>query len=176
MAVEIKAPHPVPKGKTKKVFLAGSIEMGKAANWQQAFKEEMVDLDLVILNPRRENWDVSWPQTASHEGFREQVEWELEGLSNADIIVFYFDPDTMSPVTMMELGYVARMYDTPVLVCCPEGFWRKGNVDILCMREKMVRVGSFEELLKSFRESFLILHAPPKPRVVPFGIVCNEEK
>ena len=37
----------------------------------------------------------------------------------------------------MELGYVVRdacSYQE-VIVCCPEGFWRKGNVDIICERD-----------------------------------------
>lgn len=43
-------------------------------------------------------------QEASNPQFRQQVEWELNALSVADLIVFYFDPATRSPITLLELG------------------------------------------------------------------------
>ena len=44
------------------LFLAGSIEMGTAAGWQQQVIEQLADLDIIVLNPRREAWDASWEQ------------------------------------------------------------------------------------------------------------------
>jgi hypothetical protein len=41
-----------------------------------------------------------------------------------------FLPDTKSPISLLELGLYAS--SGKMLVCCPEGFWRKGNVDIVC--------------------------------------------
>lgn len=37
----------------------------------------------------------------------------------------------------MELGYVLGMdwrTGPKTIICCPEGFWRKGNVDIISLR------------------------------------------
>ncbi len=42
------------------IFLAGSIEMGKAENWQQRIERELTKCDGVIFNPRRDDWDSSW--------------------------------------------------------------------------------------------------------------------
>jgi len=73
------APLPVP-GDTRIVFLAGSIEMGAAADWQTELVTALGDRDLVVLNPRRDAWDASWRQSIEEPDFRGQVEWELEGL------------------------------------------------------------------------------------------------
>jgi hypothetical protein len=44
----------------------------------------------------------------------------------------YFSPETQSPISLLELGRYAGRKE--MIVCCPKGFWRKGNVDILCTR------------------------------------------
>jgi hypothetical protein len=122
------------------VFLAGSIEMNKAENWQKVLSDKLSDLDnLVILNPRRPDWDSSWEQKIENPHFYEQVDWELEGIENAETVIFYFDPNTMSPITLLELGKISEMVINEYLnliICCPEGFWRKGNVDIVIDRIK----------------------------------------
>ncbi len=114
------------------VFLAGSIEMGQAENWQRAMEDALADTDCLILNPRRDAWDASWVQSIDNALFREQVEWELEAQERADWIAMYFAPTTHAPITLLELGLFAR--SGKVAVCCPDGFWRKGNVDIVCRR------------------------------------------
>jgi hypothetical protein len=127
------------------LFLAGSIEMGHAEPWQQRVEEALADLPLVLLNPRRDDWDSSWEQRLDNPPFREQVEWELSGLERADLVLVYFAPGTKSPVTLLELGLFAR--SDKLLVCCPEGFWRKGNVDVVCARYVLDAVDTFEALL-----------------------------
>ena len=112
------------------VFLAGSIEMGAAEPWQARLENALSPLAGTLLNPRRDDWDASWVQSIENAPFREQVEWELRGLRSADIVAIYFDPATKSPITLLELGLVAERHT--VLVCCPDGFWRKGNVEIVC--------------------------------------------
>ena len=46
----------------------------------------------------------------------------------ADVILLHFEPDTKSPITQLELG----LHKNKCVVHCPPGFWRKGNVDIVC--------------------------------------------
>ncbi len=46
----------------------------------------------VALNPYRDDWDSSWEQKISDPRFRGQVNWELQGMEEADIILMYFDP------------------------------------------------------------------------------------
>lgn len=75
----------------------------------------------------------SWPQDANFAPFNEQVTWELDHIDQADMVLMYFDPDTKSPITLLELGILSANPEK-VLVCCPQGYWRKGNVDIVCQR------------------------------------------
>lgn len=132
------------------VFLAGSIEMGKADNWQDQLIYGVSHLtEGTILNPRRDDWDPTWKQEITNPQFVEQVNWELEGLEVADIIAFYFQPDTMSPISLLELGLVAKSTYKDILVCCPEGFWRKGNVDIICKKYGIPTVKSLNSLIKA---------------------------
>ena len=117
--------------------------MGKAENWQQRLGKELKDI--TVLNPRRDDWDSSWIQSINNPQFREQVEWELEAQEKADIIAMYFDKSTKSPITLLELGLFAR--SKKMIVCCPDGFWRKGNVDIVCKRYGIKQVDTINDLI-----------------------------
>jgi hypothetical protein len=132
------------------VFLAGSIEMGTADDWQRQVEAALHDLPVVILNPRRDEWDASWVQSISNPQFREQVEWELEAQERARVIAMYFAPPTRAPITLLELGLFAR--SGKLLVCCPEGFWRKGNVEVVCARYGVPLVAELAELVRLVRE------------------------
>jgi hypothetical protein len=115
------------------VFLAGSIEMGAAEDWQLVIPKHFEDkANLVFYNPRRDDWDSSWEQKESNPQFNHQVNWELDKLSKSDYIFMYFSPETKSPISLLELGMFAGKKN--MIVCCPDRFWRKGNVDIVCSR------------------------------------------
>ena len=120
------------------VFLAGSIEMGRAEDWQQGLAKRLLAIDpsLVVANPRRFNWDASWVQSIDNPPFNEQVNWELDHIERSELVVFHFQPGTQSPITLLELGKHLARPDAAqaTLVSCLEGFWRKGNVDIVCQR------------------------------------------
>jgi hypothetical protein len=113
------------------VFLAGSIEMGAAPNWQQRLADAL-PAGTVALDPRRTEWDASWRQSIDEPKFRAQVDWELDGLERADLIAMWFEPATKSPVTLLELGLHAR--GGKLVVGCPDGFWRRGNIEVVCAR------------------------------------------
>jgi len=141
----IKSPDPLKFDDTQpSVFLAGSIEQGSADDWQSLIVSALRNADITILNPRREAWDASWPQDIEFAPFREQVEWELEAQERAHLIAFYFSPTTRSPITLLELGLAAGRRRS--VVCCPKGFWRKGNVDLVCERYGIARVATLSEL------------------------------
>lgn len=134
MSKVIKSPKRViPEGIT--IFLAGSIEMGKAVDWQSVVQKFFANDNTVkyLFNPRRDDWDSSWLQSIHDEQFNTQVNWEMDHIELADIVFFYFDPATKSPITLMELGYCLGR-GMKVVVCCPEGFWRKGNIEVMCDR------------------------------------------
>jgi len=113
------------------VFLSGSIDMGDAPDWQAIISDGLSDIDkLILLNPRRDDWDSSWVQSFEDARFVEQVEWELNALDKADYCVHYFAPGGTAPISLLELGLRLYLYPKRSIVCAPEGFWRKGNVEI----------------------------------------------
>jgi hypothetical protein len=150
MARVIKPPAALPVGDAiPNVFLAGSIEMGLAEDWQTRFAGWLEDDDVVLLNPRRDEWDASWEQSIHNQQFREQVEWELAAQEQATVIAMYFAPATRAPITLLELGLAAR--SGKAIVCCPAGFWRKGNVEVVCRRYGIPLAGDLEELASLVR-------------------------
>lgn len=113
-----------------KIFLGGSIELGAARNWQNELIQWLESREyadkLVILNPRRPHWDASWPvDNPDHPQLREQIEWELTHQDQADIIVYLMAHDTISPITLFELGMYA--HKNPVIYI-EDGFLRRANV------------------------------------------------
>ena len=81
----------------------------------------------------------------------EQVLWELNNLDDADVIVAYIDPKTLSPITLLEIGLHAK--GGKLIVYCPDGFWRKGNIDVVCRKYNIKQVETFDELIKEINES-----------------------
>jgi nucleoside 2-deoxyribosyltransferase-like protein len=114
------------------IFLAGSIDMGKARLWQPVLADMLRDLPIAVFNPRRVDFDPNLKQEKENEPFAEQVNWEMDYLEECDLIALYFVPGSDSPISLLELGLHAK--DKKLIVCCPEGFRRKGNVDIVCGR------------------------------------------
>lgn len=143
----IKPPHMTYRDNVKElaIFLAGSIEMGAAENWQAKIEYAMKDRNVLLLNPRRDDWDSSWKQEISNNHFFGQVEWETAALEYADVIAMYFDPNTKSPISLLELGLFAT--SGKMIVCCPEGFWRKGNVDFICNKYNIETAPTIEDLV-----------------------------
>lgn len=147
----VTSPQPLPAAHdTPRVFLGGSIDMGSATDWQADLIKALADENVVILNPRRPDWNPAWKPEASEPEFRRQVEWELAALESADVIVMYLAPGTQSPVSLLELGLHAR--GGKLVVLCPDGFWRKGNVDITAQRYGLTQVATMEELLAAVRQ------------------------
>jgi hypothetical protein len=160
--IEAKAPKRIPLDHPS-VFLAGSIEMGKARLWQDEMTKALQDLPVLVLNPRRPDWNSEWKQTEDFGPFKEQVDWEMDYLDDVDVIALYFQPGTMSPISLLELGLHAA--SGKVVVYCPEGFWRKGNVDIVCHRYGLTMVDTQEELIAETRrrlEKKVLEKEPPK--------------
>ncbi len=138
-----KAPDKTGSSSRKSVFLAGSIEMDKAEDWQAKVSTALQGMEIDIYNPRRENWDASWEQSISDKNFRTQVEWELDHLDKATAIFMYFDKKTKSPISLLELGLHAT--GGKLVVVCPDQFWRKGNVEVTCKRYNIPLFDNIED-------------------------------
>lgn len=123
---------------TLRIFLGGSIDMGSSKKWaseliNRIIKVSTFEFDIAFYNPRRDSWDSTWTQEQSNSEFNYQVNWELNNIEDSDIVFFNILPDSKSPITLMELGLCAGK-EKKAIVCCPDGFYRKGNVDVVCTR------------------------------------------
>lgn len=132
------------------VILYGAIQSDPAKDWQTSLAASISDLPIDILNPRRDDWDSSWIEDISFPKFKEQVEWEMDYAKVADVIIFYFASGTLTPITLLELGMYAG--SGKAIVCCPEGFYKRGNVQMVCLRYGIELLGSLAELQEKVRE------------------------
>jgi hypothetical protein len=150
----ITAPNKIDLKQKPVIFLAGSIEMGKAEDWQSRIADCLKQYQGVLLNPRREHWDSYWKQTISNKKFKQQVEWEFSGLEKSDCIIMYFSPETKSPISLLELGLFSRSHK--IICCCPKKFWRRGNVEFICKKFKIPLLDNLEGLTKILKKQKLI--------------------
>ncbi len=150
-ALVIKAPGKIPADDRRlKVFLGGTIDMGTAENWQQKVGEQLAGQEVILLNPRRDDWNRDWKPVADEPNFREQVEWELNALEASDYIIMYLIPGSQSPISLLELGLHART--GKLMVICPDGFWRKGNVDIVSEKYHINTYNNLDEVIDEIRK------------------------
>jgi hypothetical protein len=119
-----------PRG-VKSIFLAGTTDKVDQSEWRETLSTSLSDLPVTIYNPYRPDWDSSWTEDINFLPFREQVEWELDKQDKTDVVVIYFHPATQAPVSLLELGLCARVPGKAIVVC-PEGYWKRGNVQIVC--------------------------------------------
>ena len=128
------------------IFLGGTIDMGNSRNWQEIVERKLIDYDINIYNPRRDDWDSSWKQDITDANFYQQVKWELNALEKSDIILFNFESGSKSPITLLELGLYAKS-DKIIIVSCPKDYERNGNVEIVCDHYGIDLFNSLEESL-----------------------------
>ncbi|EFX02061.1 hypothetical protein CMQ_2110 [Grosmannia clavigera kw1407] len=143
-----------PRG-VKSVFLAGTTSKVDEADWRETLSALFSDLPVTIYNPYRADWDSTWREDINFVPFREQVEWELAMQEKADMVVIYFHPATQAPISLLELGLCAR---TPgkAIVLCPEGYWKRGNVQIVCQKLAIEMAETIEGLEEAIRERLCV--------------------
>ena len=78
------------------ILLAGGVTY--SPNWQKEALEMLVDTDLVVANPRRDEIIFAIGETA-----RQQIVWEFENLKSAKVVLFWF-PNAETIITFLELG------------------------------------------------------------------------
>ena len=150
MATIFKPPtQPVYDGRLS-IFLAGTIDNGVADDWQAYVEKALSDFDVIVLNPRRDEWDSSWRQSIENKPFREQVEWELDGLEKAAVILMFFAPGSQSPITLLELGLMA--HTNKLIISCPDGYWRKGNIEIVAHKYQIPLFNNLDEALSNIKK------------------------
>ena len=127
----IYAPSDTATKGVKSIFLAGTTSKVDPQDWREELSASLSDAPVTIYNPYRSDWDGSWREDINFAPYRQQVEWELEKQDQADIVVVFFHPATQAPISLLELGICARVPGKAIVVC-PEGYWKRGNVQIVC--------------------------------------------
>jgi hypothetical protein len=157
------------------VFLGGAIDMGQAEDWQSKLAETLDDVSCVLLNPRRNDWDSSWEQSIHNPQFKEQVEWELKGLEQATFVVIVLPKDSKAPISLLELGL--HVIGRRMIVFCQEGYWRKGNVDVVCNRYGVPVYEDFDSFATFVKARILETTAGAhEPEVLPEGTVQQQKQ
>lgn len=114
-------------GHVPAVFLAGGIT--GCPDWQGGMAKELVAKcpRLVVLNPRRDHFDVS--DASAHD---EQIQWEFDALRQASVVLFWFPRETLCPITLYELGAwsaLHRQLGTKIVVGCHPDYARRRDVE-----------------------------------------------
>ena len=108
------------------VFLAGGIS--KCPNWQEVVTSHIKfgfdQTNLLVLNPRRDDFDVS--NTKASE---KQIVWEHDALNRCDTLLFWFPKDTPCPITLYELGNYCEKKPNLIVGVDPD-YQRKLDVTI----------------------------------------------
>lgn len=136
------APEPITSIVGRSVFLAGSI----TDDWHARIILQLQHLPVTIFNPLRKDWDSTWVERRTDTRFCTQVQWELDAQERADVVALYLHPGVPSPISLLELGLSSR--NGKMIACCPDGFYRKGNVEVVCERYGIPLVETFEEFVQ----------------------------
>lgn len=128
------------------IFLAGSIDQGRASDWQSKLIEMLnIVPELVIYNPRRPDWDASWKSDSPE--LIEQIKWELDHIKKCDYVFMFFEAGSKSPISLLELGICCASKPKQFVVCCESGYERYTNVAITCDEFNVKRVTKLEEFV-----------------------------
>ena len=87
----------------------------------------------------------------------------MNRLNEASIIFMYFSKDTKSPISLLELGLNASC--KRMVVCCPDGFYRKGNVEIVCSRFSIPLYNTLETAIGSLISIVSLIRKDPYEKI-----------
>jgi hypothetical protein len=67
---------------------------------------ELKDYPITFFNPRRPEWDNRWNNSGKNISaqMKRQINWELGHLESADFICMWIEPDSKSPISLLEKG------------------------------------------------------------------------
>ena len=125
----IEAPKNYIKRKSVAIFLAGGIT--NCPDWQQELVKLLENTNLVILNPRRENFPIHDPNAA-----QEQITWEYEHFKKADMISFWFSRGSLNPIVLFELGKWLVQDEKPIFIGIDPKYERRQDVEIQTWLER----------------------------------------
>lgn len=117
---------------TTTIFLAGTIEMGAGVRWQAEAARRIHQTLLAKTNdrtmPALEFYNPRRDADFTPEMAEPQIRWEQERLIDSDYIFMYLQPDTKSPISLLEFGQfigTGKLY-----LSCSHDFYRYSNLII----------------------------------------------
>lgn len=154
-------------GDLPSVFLAGGIT--GCPMWQAQAYEQLADLPIAVLNPRRPNFPIHDPSAAPT-----QIAWEFRHLHLADLVLFWF-PDSgpvIQPIALYELGAHAAT-GKPIVVGADVNYVRRQDVvlQLKHIRPNLIVWSTLEETVEVARRFF----DPSKDRKCgdPYDCTCT---
>lgn len=147
----VKAPTRILASNKLSVFLAGSIDMGSAVEWQTRIEQALEFFPGIIYNPRRDDWDSSWQQTDTDPQFRSQVDWELDHIEKSDYVFMFISKESKAPISLLEFGLIAGVSPRKLFICVEDGFWRRGNIEVVCRREGIKLFRDIDVAIAAFK-------------------------
>lgn len=123
----------------RSIFLAGGI-IG-CGDWQKEMAERLSDTNLVVLNPRRNDFPEETNATTV------QIKWEFDHLRKADMILFWFPREGPCMTSLFELGTWSNT-DKPLFVGIEPGYVKRGGMikQLALIRPDMPVVNNLEDL------------------------------
>ena len=105
-------------------FLAGSIDFKESTSWRDLVVNKS-SKNTIFFDPTREDHDVLGNQEMVCH-----IQWELEALELADMIILNFLPQAKSLISLVELGLY--MKTSKLIVVCPKEFYQYRYVSTIC--------------------------------------------
>ena len=65
---------------------------------------------------------------------KRQINWELDAMHIADQILLNFLPESLAPISLIELGLLVKT--KKLIVVCPKEFYKSSYVFTLCEKYK----------------------------------------
>lgn len=120
----VQSPNTITLSRQPSVFLAGGIS--NCSNWQNDVIKELIKYDdLIIFNPRRDNFNVNDPSQS-----QKQIEWEYNYLLNSTMISMWFSYETIQPICLYELGMWINSRKKPAVIGIHPEYSRKDDIII----------------------------------------------
>lgn len=146
-------PFAIPIQKHFSVFLGGRFSSDQTNDFREVIEQKLSDSDGVILTAsNQQDWvgSISEPCIEGDNQFTRHVVWGFLAQEEADMVVLYFDSESNSPTTMLELG-LAVQYPDKIIVFCSDDFEQKATVDIVCKYNRIKQVHSIDAVVDEIK-------------------------
>lgn len=129
------------------IFLSGTDDTECSPNWHDWVAQWLQNLPVTVFNPRGNGFN---PKSSKYTR-NLLVDWEMDYINVADLIILYFYPGTLSTTSLLMLAlYIGSKKS--IVVCCPNGYWKKKAVQVLCQRGSIALFETSEEFKQAIRE------------------------